>query len=299
MVRSGNRYGVGPVCLLILLFLTIVLYLSVSLLSVSAAGRADLSGVREDDRSFFDDDDFKITHINSQRMQRLTTLYVIPGGGSDGSESGYPLWTKQRVIAAHQHYLQYSQKQDTGVFLALSAGSLNNGNKLLPDNRIIFECQHVIHHLTELGIDPDIVFGDILSWDTVTNAHTLRLVLEGILVYQKHIRDSPLRVEVFISDFHAARVQATFEWVLGLKPSLDRRVELNINVVDSAGVNWGSPEAFQARIEHERQGVELVRRNAKSIKTVKQFHAFLVLGGHLGLTKYLRGNYVKSSGGGW
>ena len=36
----------------------------------------------------------------------------------------------------------------------------------------------------------------------------------------------------------------------------------------------------QARVAHERKGVETVRANARAVTTLSDLHAFLLLGGH-------------------
>ena len=286
-----------------------------------------------------EDDDFRIPFINDRVMGTVETVYVIPGGGSgDSSEGGYPEWTKQRVNSAFEHYrkiyFKANEKSDerdkgTAIFLALSAGSLNAPNAQYSDGRIKFECQHIIKHLKELGVPKDIIFGDQLSWDTVGNGLTLRLVLEAVQLYRKKAtmlgdnvapekvlfprflggaiykqhtheedRTKPLAVEVFISDFHASRVQATFEWILGLRPALTN-IDLRINSVSSKGSQVTNAGDFSQRIEHEEEGVHRIRENAKNIKTIEQFYGFYFLGGHQGLFKYLQDEYVKSTGAGW
>mmetsp|Transcript_21159 Transcript_21159/g.19273 ORF Transcript_21159/g.19273 Transcript_21159/m.19273 type:complete len:155 (+) Transcript_21159:234-698(+) len=149
-------------------------------------------------------------------VSSVNTVYVIPGGGStnEQGEQGYPKWTEQRTIAAVNHYKE-SQDKQSSIFLALSAGSLNSPNIKLSDNsnRIQFECMSTMSHLKELLIPHEIIFGDFISWDTVSNGLVLRMFLEGLLDLRKET--NVLVVQVFISDFHSERVSETFNWVLG------------------------------------------------------------------------------------
>jgi len=58
-------------------------------------------------------------------------VYVIPGGGpgpADAPTPGYPEWTRRRTEEAWKLWLEDSTEQGTGLFLALSAGSLNGAN---------------------------------------------------------------------------------------------------------------------------------------------------------------------------
>jgi hypothetical protein len=321
------------------------------------------------------DTEFNILHIDTKLMNNVQTVYVIPGGGNNPTDEGggYPEWTKRRVVAAVKHYNQYYGKgspaavnpetaSPRAIFLALSAGSLNSPNLLSADRRIIFECQHIINHLRLLDVPKNIIFGDTFSWDTITNAMTLRMTVEAIQAYRisndlnfspdplaaasvavqsdsnavkgvpTNLRDKspksaptevaaaaaaavvvkegaegivgdakvfrPLAIEVFISDFHLSRMQAAMAWVLRLAPAV-QGVSLRMNSVDSVGINWRTPLDFSHRIAHEEAGEKRIRDNEKSIQTLAQFQAFLLLGGHQGLHKYVHEEYQRSVGGGW
>ena len=272
--------------------------------------------------------EFSILHISNEQMQKVSAIYVIPGGGSS-PDHGYPEWTKRRVAAAHKHYEKNHKDKETAIFLALSAGSLNSANTLLNDKRIRFECQFTIQHLLQLGVPRRIIFGDTFSWDTVTNGLTLRMLVEGVQEYRGQdahnfdvvpvetpapgtsgttLAEAPasatrtvlkdLTLEVFISDFHADRVRESFQWILNLTPAV-RSVKLHINAVNSIGIQWPNSLDYIHRIEHEEAGTKKIQENAKKIKTLAQFYAFLTLGGHQGLHKYVHYDYQTSKGGGW
>jgi hypothetical protein len=262
--------------------------------------------------------DYSIKNVKTEQIQSIKTIYVIPGGGST-SDDGYPEWTKRRIVAAHDHY-KVNSNQGKAVFFTLSAGSLNSPNLLLNDGRVMFECQHMIQHLVNIGVPSDAVFGDMFSWDSVTNGYSLRMFIDGILLYRDMLiaeslsanqpqnvqikeKESKLieklQVEVFISDFHADRIKESFLFLLNLVPAMTDRVQLNINIVDSQGIKWKSAEEFNQRIKHEEIATEKLRETKKQITTVQQYHAFIMLGGHQGLYKYLHGAYVKSQGVGW
>jgi uncharacterized SAM-binding protein YcdF (DUF218 family) len=221
-------------------------------------------------------------------------VYVIPGGGSGQDLSGYPEWTSRRALAAYQSYLsQPISSRDSILFLALSAGSLNSPNRRSSDDRIIFECQKTIEHLQSLGVPKSQIFGDFLSWDTVTNALALRLFLEGSL---EELPPSQQRVSVnvFISDFHATRVRLAFEWVLDLAPSLldtpQAKISLVIHEVSSVGLF--DEATLQERLRHETEGAERIKTNQVKIQTMRSLHRFIFIGGHEGLWRYLHGEYT-------
>jgi hypothetical protein len=223
-------------------------------------------------------------------------LYVIPGGGSGSNISGYPEWTSRRTLEAYHRYLQqpFSLRNHI-MFLALSAGSLNSPNRRMADDRIIFECQKTIDHLHRLGVPRDQVFGDFLSWDTVTNGLALRLFLEGYLATHPSYT-SEVKIEVFISDFHATRIKVSFEWILNLSPPLlastdSPRISLMIHEVSSSGLFDNL--TFQERLRHEATGVQRMLENQHKIRTIQELYGFLFAGGHQGLWRYLNGEYAN------
>lgn len=115
----------------------------------------------------------KLWESIDERVLRAEHVYVIPGGGSslsgnslDDPSLAYPLWTQQRVQAAYNHFS--SLNPSSSIFFALSAGSFNAPNQRSSSSKnIIFECQHTIKHLLELGVEKELIFGDFMSWDTI------------------------------------------------------------------------------------------------------------------------------------
>ncbi|CAM9096389.1 unnamed protein product [Scytosiphon promiscuus] len=114
-------------------------------------------------------------------------------------------------------------------------------------------------------------------------------------------RKGPLNVTVFVSDFHADRIDAVFQWVFGLEPSLLKgKTTVTTVSIDTPVEMWaGGPEQRQARQAHERRGANQARQRAKEIKTVEEFRAFMILGGHKGYFDLTHGRYQASPGGGW
>lgn len=254
------------------------------------------------------------------KFEGIHTIIVIPGGGTVNDQSlasslpfaiekGYPLWTEQRVEAAIEYYSSLEIKdREKCVFLCLSAGSLNAANPRSESNQnIIFESQLMMNHLRSRNIDESIIFGDFLSWDTVTNGLVLRMFIEGLQSIQSKALN--LQIKVFISDFHANRVKETFMWILNLKPSLldlpvisneqNHVCELIMISVSSQNIPWKSPQDLEDRINHENKGIAIIQSNKQKVHTWPQLFAFLLLGPHQGFRKYLLQTYKASKGAGW
>ena len=255
--------------------------------------------------------DLSSSKIFYDNIYETDVIYVIVGGGPGRKvDVGYPEWTKRRTLAAYEQYDSSSeQDKKKSIFFALSAGSMNGPNLVQEDGRIIFECQHIIKHLLELGVPQEIIFGDFISWDTIGNALTLRLAIEGLQSLSKsntnsnnissnRIKPPAIKLEVFTSDFHQNRVQTIFHWVLGLHPSLlPETVTMAINVHNGQGIYWGSAELFKQRLAHENAAIEHIEELKKSIKTFSQLFAYVLLGGHKGYSNYLHSDSKPRSQG--
>jgi hypothetical protein len=225
-------------------------------------------------------------------------LLVIPGGGPGPKEAhGIPQWTKQRAVEAAKVFLELSVEQRSKTLvLALGAGSMNGPNTRMEDGRVVFECSHVIAFVQEQGVPQENIIGDWISWDTVSNAMVVRLIVDALLDTFEPPR---LEIQVFISDFHADRVKACFDWTLHLKPYTKRNVEVIVHRLVSESSTWSTKEEFNKRMAHEQKAVELIHHKREKITTLKQFLAFMLLGGHQGLYKYTHSMYSPSSGAGW
>ncbi|CAM9951089.1 unnamed protein product [Ectocarpus fasciculatus] len=114
-------------------------------------------------------------------------------------------------------------------------------------------------------------------------------------------RRGPMNLTVFVSDFHAERMDAVFQWVFGLEPSLLRgKTTVTTVSIDTPVEMWArGGEQKEARQAHETEAAEQARQRAREIRTVEEFRAFMMLGGHRGYFDLTHGRYQASSGGGW
>lgn len=255
------------------------------------------------------------------RIDDISRVYVIPGGGPGAPvNKGYPEWTQKRTLGAFKAWNETqhatsseSSTKEKAVFFALSAGSVNAPNTLLPDGRIVFESHYTMRHLIDLGVPEHLVYADFISWDTVGNGYALRLFLEGVLSAKRAAlrterRGASLKLEpkvridvdVHSSDFHADRTKVIFDWVLGLEPSISQYVNMNMFVTSHFDASWaGSKQEWDARLEHEQNAIRKNKELQKEIRNIAEFQAFLLMGGHQGYRNYLLGKYSKSTGAGW
>ena len=141
-------------------------------------------------------------------------------------------------------------------------------------------------------------------------------MVESLLAYytsNDNTQPSHLDVIVFTSDFHAARTQAAFEWVLGATPSLTAstsavltappKTTLVTQSVSSMGIEWASQDAFKDRVTHEEKGTNQIQENALRMRTAADIQSFLLLGGHGGYYKFTHrpreDGLERSQGAGW
>lgn len=123
---------------------------------------------------------------------------------------------------------------------------------------------------------------------------------------------------MFISDFHAGRVQAAMDWVFSLPPtSLERQhplrpqhgggggqsgVVIEVISVASFGLDWGNdPLAFKKRMEHEETWQAKLKKwkNDGLLRDMADLQSYLFLGGHQGYFGFTHGSYKRTEGAGW
>lgn len=104
-----------------------------------------------------------------------------------------------------------------------------------------------------------------------------------------HLPPPLLFIEVFISDFHAARMQASFEWILGLEPSLTHHINMTIHSVPSSSSSFTTltSEQMEERRQHEEKGVAVLKQNQAMVRSMPELYRFLLMGGHQGFRSYL------------
>ena len=138
----------------------------------------------------------------------------------------------------------------------------------------------------------------------MTNGLTLRMYVEALLDsrVQRPLHSTPqpvLQIEVFISDFHVDRMQAAFEWILDLQPSLTHLVNMTMHSVPSSASTTLTPETREERRQHEAKGVHTLHQNRALIHTLPELYRFLLMGGHQGFRAYLLGGYERSTSAGY
>jgi hypothetical protein len=180
------------------------------------AQQCDKEGVIENDRRAVSDTLQWIMHETGTKvdLRAIEQVIIIPGGGPGAKEAnGFPIWTQKVCDEALLHYFNATSKNT--IILALSAGSMNAPSARAADGTAVFESTAITAYLTSKGVPAGHIFADFTSWDTVANAWVARSVVEALLQLSTGSSRPLLPVHVFISDFHARRMRAIFEWVFG------------------------------------------------------------------------------------
>jgi hypothetical protein len=226
-------------------------------------------------------------------MKTIERVWIIPGGGVPSDDGLHmPQWTEERTDAAIEAWkrLDDDEQRARVSFVALSLGTMNRPTVKDPvTGHMSIESSLISRRLiTHGGVPMENIVADAFSWDTVSNAWVSRQVVEGLL---SRYSEATVDLRIFISDFHAARVQAAFEWLFSLEPRLERVKGIRIESVPHSA-KAEDEAAWAARREHEARGVRQTRENSANIRTLAQFHAWLFLGGHRGFWEFSHGTRV-------
>eukprot|EP01065_Artemidia_motanka_P033402 TRINITY_DN40399_c0_g1_i1.p1 TRINITY_DN40399_c0_g1~~TRINITY_DN40399_c0_g1_i1.p1 ORF type:complete len:331 (+),score=103.42 TRINITY_DN40399_c0_g1_i1:96-995(+) len=235
---------------------------------------------------------FPLTHYSA-----VTDILVIPGGGPGAAaDKGLPVWTKARCDAAAKWFARGSEHRQ--LILTLSAGSMNAPNARDEAGAAVFESAAAAQYLHERhGIARDRIAADFVSWDTVANAWYVRMVLDALAAVGPHAGN--VDVHLFISDFHRKRCEAALRWVLGLPP-VRAGFSLHVHELDTSATFDHESAEWAERMRHEARSAESLLDTASSVRTLQDFQAWLLLGGHQGYYQFTHGvRRAVSKGLGW
>jgi hypothetical protein len=198
--------------------------------------------------------------INNVAEAGPVDAILVPGGGltSDGRPTP---WVEARLDSAAEVHRALG---GNATILTLSAGTTHKAPPLDARGFPIYESDAgALYLVRKHEIDPDAIWEDRVSLDTIGNATESRDMLEPT---------RRRKLLVVTSDFHAPRTAAIFDWVFGATPG-GENYELNMLATPDVGL---SEEALQARVAKERSGLESVRALAGRITTRAQVTEWLM-----------------------
>src|SRR4051794_15750111 len=185
-------------------------------------------------------------------MSRFDAALILGGGVREGGT--LPSWVANRFDRAIE--------LDTPVFICLSGGTAHRPLLLTSDGKPIFESLTGARYLSERGIDPQRIFVETSSFDTIGNAYFSRVI---------HV--DPMKISnlvVITSEFHAPRTEKIFRWVYGLDARTEYR--LRFDATPDVGLDRS---ALDERREREQISIENVHQTEARIQSMKDFHRWL------------------------
>jgi len=180
---------------------------------------------------------------------------LIPGGGvREGGD--LPYWVKKRLDRVLEIH-----KQET--IITLSGGTVHRPPPVDENGFPIFESVAGAKYLIKMGIEPDRIFTEINSYDTIGNAYFSRVI---------HVDPGNFRSLLIItSEFHMPRTESIFRWVFGLDIS-PGKIELDFESVPDDGI---PRDILLARKRREKKSLAQFRKTKKKIRSLKQLHQWL------------------------
>ena len=186
-------------------------------------------------------------------MSQYDAVLILGGGVREGG--ALPAWVANRFDRALE--------LDTRVFICLSGGTAHRPLPRAQDGSPIFESVAGARYLIERGIDPQRIFFETASFDTLGNAYFSRAI---------HI--DPMRLTnlvVITSEFHMPRTEAIFRWVYRLDAPAGR-YRLRFEATPDVGFER---KALHERRNREQISLQQVLETEPRIKTLREFHHWL------------------------
>ncbi len=179
---------------------------------------------------------------------------IVPGGGvRAGGE--LPGWVKARFDLA-------IERSNGAPIVCSSAGTTHRPNPLDAAGRPIFEASAGGRYLLGQGVEPDRIFLEGASWDTIGNAYFARTIHTDPRGWR--------RLLVITSECHMPRTEAVFRWVFGLAPR--SHYSVRFEAVPDVGLD---EELLEARRQRERASLVALPPLVQSIGTLTEMHQWL------------------------
>lgn len=205
-----------------------------------------------DDSTDSNDDSFDVSKYPQQHIFLLA-------GGLDQRGHNHP-WVQDRLQLALKLY----QKQPRKIFI-LGGGTYHKPPHINKENFVIHESTMGAKYLIDRGVDPDDIYREWSSYDTIANGFFSLLNF----VIPLGIKD----ILVITSDFHMARSRAIFKWIFGLWSQAIKKssesIELTFLDSDSSYLD---NEIIDSRINREKRSLRNLRNTIARIDTWSKFH---------------------------
>jgi len=200
-------------------------------------------------------------NIYQKQNERVNVdlIIVLMGGITETGEC--PQWVTQRLLKA------YEQHKLTGApILCTGGGTYHKPNFVNHLGFHVYESTVASEYLMTLGIDPQNIFLEWASYDTIANVY---------FSLMNHIIPNKWKnITVITSDFHMSRCETIFTCLLQLcKENLSYDAD---NVTYMKTPDYGIPQQLLLeRKKREKKSEENFKIQMKNVESVTQFHRWL------------------------
>ena len=185
---------------------------------------------------------------------------IVPatGGQTTTDLESMPVWSIDVLKVAAKKWERHR------VPLILSAAStVYKARPLDPKGHNIKECTSMNMYLQKLGVDPDQIYEEAVSRDTIGNAVFVRLIHTDVRKWRKLL--------VIDADFHLNRVVCIFDNVFGLQPS--EQYSISYESVPTDPDN----EILQMRRDKEAEALEKFKKlwESNNFRSMEDIHKWM------------------------
>jgi hypothetical protein len=200
------------------------------------------------DHKYIDIKKPKIKNFNLE----IDGIFVL-AGGIDSNGFCYP-WVIRRLNLAYNIH-----KSTNKPIFCLGGGSYHVAPILNKNNFAIHESTSCSEYLISLGVEPNMIYKEWSSYDTIAN---------GYFGFVNHIIPLGLKNIVLItSEFHIERSKVIFDW---MKNIFNCQININYMSITDKDLN---KDVINHRIIREKKSKENLEKNVISkIQNIKSFH---------------------------
>lgn len=204
--------------------------------------------------NLFDDEEYSDDIISTDLTQYNQEYIFVLAGGLDNLGRNHP-WVKDRLDVAYRLYKIKPRK-----IIILGGGTYHKPPHLNRGKFVIHESTMGAKYLVDRGINPDDIYREWASYDTIANGFfsllnfTIPLKIKEVLV--------------ITSDFHMPRSRAVFEWIYRLWKS-EEGIKLDFLEVNT---KYLDTEIIESRSKREERSLRNLQNTIELIDTWSKLH---------------------------
>lgn len=206
--------------------------------------------------NLFDQDEYSDDIINDELNKYKQEYIFVLAGGLDNLGRNHP-WVKDRLDVAYRLYQLKKRK-----IIILGGGTYHKPPHLNKGRYVIHESTMGAKYLIDRGVDPNDLFREWASYDTIAN---------GVFSLLNFV--IPMKITsalIITSDFHMNRSCEIFKWIYNLWTT-ENNISIKLDFLE-VSTKYLDTDIIGSRADREERSLQNLKLTIKQLNTWDKFY---------------------------